>query len=102
MTTATEAIITSELDIIEDLAPYNDPDDGKDHFAHIVRPADNENIIAPGLQPMAKDIVDTARLMRYEIVALCGYKFIPERNPKKYPPCETCLDIAGMIVIGGS
>jgi hypothetical protein len=46
----------------------------------------------------AQDIVDTARMLGSEITALCGYKFIPMRNPEKYEACQQCMDIAGFIM----
>jgi len=33
-----------------------------------------------------------------EIVALCGFKFIPQHNPDKYDACEACIKIAGDIM----
>jgi hypothetical protein len=28
-----------------------------------------------------------------EVVALCGWKFIPQRDPEKYPICQRCQRI---------
>lgn len=34
-----------------------------------------------------------ARVEAIEVEALCGYKWIPSRNPAVYPLCSKCLDI---------
>lgn len=79
-----------------DIIPYNDTDDGKDHLTHIINPPANGHIYQPGMT--AQDIVDTARITREFVIALCGHKFVPERDPQKYPACQTCFDIAGLIM----
>jgi hypothetical protein len=56
-----------------------------EHRAHIVRRPDN--------QQSAEAWVTEARVFGYEVEALCGHKWIPARNPEKYPVCEACRDI---------
>lgn len=41
----------------------------------------------------AQDIVFEARVFGHTLTALCGHKFVPERDPQKYPPCQKCLEI---------
>lgn len=82
--------------INEELIPYDDTDDGKDHKAHIVNPPMNLHIYRRGMSP--QDIVDTARLTGQEVVALCGYKWVPKRNPDKYDVCDVCMKIAEGIM----
>lgn len=37
------------------------------------------------------------------VEALCGKKWVPNRDPKRYPVCPTCVDVyAGRIMGGGS
>lgn len=81
-----------KLDTVEQIVPYEDTDDGKSHLTHIVNPPMNPHLWSPGMT--AQDIVNLARLTGKEVVALCGYKWIPVRNPDKYPVCQTCVDIA--------
>lgn len=89
--------IQQEIELVEtDLVPYEDIDDGKDHLTHIINETDNLHIWRNGMS--AQDIVDTARLIGEHVVALCGYKWVPKRNPEKYPVCQTCFDIAGQIM----
>lgn len=67
--------------------------------SHYVRPADNG--VRSGDDPTtARDIVDLARLGGYEVVALCGYRWIPQADPKKHPICEACIDV-GAAILGG-
>ncbi len=85
---------TSVLDV--EVVPYEDTDDGAEHRTHIVRPADN-GVYDADDPTTAKDIVDMARMAGTEVVALCGYRWVPKRNPEKYPACEKCFEIAGLI-----
>ena len=53
-------------------------DDGDhDRFAHYVRKAD-----------LMKAYVDGEA-----IVALCGKKWVPTRDPERYPVCPTCKEL---------
>jgi len=49
-----------------------------DHFSHIVYPADK---------------VTEAIINGTPVTALCGHTWVPSRDPKKYPVCETCKDV---------
>lgn len=73
-------------------------DDGKDHKTHIVNPPKNLHIWQPGMT--AQEIVDIARVTGQEVTALCGYKWVPKRNPDKYDVCQPCMDIAGELMRG--
>ena len=85
-----EVVRTDEL-----LVPYEDDDDPNVH-THIVRPGDNGHGGAD--DPMtAQDVVDQARMLGIEVVALCGHRWVPKRNPEKYPPCGACFEMAGLI-----
>lgn len=83
-------------DEIIELDLYEDTDDGNEHLTHIVNPPGNTHIWQIGMS--SKDVVDIARWNGIEITALCGYKFVPKRNPEKYPACQSCFDIAGAIM----
>jgi len=55
------------------------------HRAHIVkRPADRES---------ADGWVTEARVLGLEVEALCGHRWIPAKDPEKYPVCQTCRDV---------
>lgn len=86
-----ETITETPLSDLEDLFPHEDIDDGKDHKTHIVTEAMNDHIWEAGMN--AQDVVDIARAVGEEVVALCGYRWIPKRNPEKYDLCKTCADI---------
>lgn len=86
------AISTESTTIdLTDLNPYEDVDDGKDHKTHIINVEKNEHL---GFGDDPQMMVDTARFLEVEIEALCGYKWIPKRNPEKYPVCMECMKIA--------
>lgn len=74
--------------------PYED--DGNNRLTHIVSPPENPHIFTPGME--AQDIVNLARYTGQEVVALCGYKWVPKHNPDKYDACQRCMDIAGAIM----
>jgi len=78
-----------------DLLPFEDDDDPDVH-THIVRPGDNTHILR-GSQVTGADIVFSARLSGKHVNALCGHRFVPKRNPEKYPACEACFRLAGQI-----
>ena len=84
--------VDTSLDIKEELAPFTDTDDGEKHLSHII------HVWQQGMN--ATNIVEIARLTGQELVALCGYRWIPMRDPRKYPACKTCVDIAANIMIG--
>ena len=61
-----------------------DLETGKPQVAHIVK-------TEPGESAVAK--VTEARIYGYPIEALCGEVFVPQRDPKKLPLCQTCKEI---------
>lgn len=54
-------------------------DDGGDHdrFSHYVK----------------KDKILPSTVEGTPVVALCGKKWVPSRNPERYPVCPECKDI---------
>ena len=71
------------------VAPVADPvlDDGDhDRFAHYVR----------------KEDIVRANVEGVPVVALCGKKWIPNRDPSKYQICPACKEIMGAIKGAGS
>lgn len=65
-------------------------------LTHIVNPPMNEHVGGPGLT--SKEIVFIAREFHIEVVALCGYRWVPVNDPEKYPVCEECMRIAGIYI----
>ncbi len=62
-------------------------DDGDhDRFAHYVR---KEDIVRANVEGVA-------------VQALCGKKWIPNRDPNRFPVCPTCKEIMGAIRGSGS
>ena len=56
-----------------------------DRFAHYVRKSD---IVRSAVEGMP-------------VVALCGKKWIPNRNPEKFPVCPTCKEIFDALKAAG-
>lgn len=57
---------------------------GRPQVAHIVK-------TEPGESAVAK--VTEARVYGYPVEALCGERFVPQRDPKKVPMCGVCKEI---------
>ncbi len=61
----------------EQIAPDITDDGDHDRFAHYVRKSD---IVRSNVEGVP-------------VVALCGKKWIPNRDPDRYPVCPTCKEI---------
>lgn len=58
--------------------------DDKDNATHIVKTKGNENAAA---------LVTEARIFGFPVEALCGYVWIPTKDPNNHPICQKCKDI---------
>lgn len=81
------------------ILPFEDLDDPS-ALSHYIRPLDNEHITGPGSTMSAQDIADTARLLGAEVVALCGYRWVPKANPAKHQVCGECVEVGVQISLG--
>jgi hypothetical protein len=74
-----------------DLAPREITDEttetGEPTAAHIVKVQPGENAAA---------VVLEARVMGTPVEALCGFVWVPSRDPKQLPVCEKCKSIYSM------
>jgi Protein of unknown function (DUF3039) len=61
---------------VETPAPIDTDDGDHDRFAHYAR----------------KDDVTRAYITGEAITALCGKKWVPTRDPSRYPICPTCVE----------
>lgn len=77
--------------------PYEESNDPT-RRTHIVNPPANLHIWRDPMS--AQDIVDIARARGLEVVALCGYTWVPKHNPEKFDACEECFRIAGELMSG--
>ena len=73
----------TSVDIEERTRPQ-ESDTGDQVRAHIVK--------APAGRH-AEAYVTEARVMGFEVEALCGKRWIPQRDPAKHPICEACAAI---------
>jgi hypothetical protein len=73
-------------DLDEKLDERTDEDlrTGEPKAAHIVK-------TDPGVSAVAT--VTEARIFGYPVEALCGERFVPQRDPKKLPMCQVCKEI---------
>ncbi len=60
---------------------------GEPTAAHIVKVKRGENAAA---------VVLEARVMGTPVEALCGFVWVPSRDPKQLPVCEKCTSIYGL------
>lgn len=60
---------------------------GEPTRAHIVKVGPGENAAAKSLE---------ARVTGTPIEALCGYVWVPSRDPKRLPMCEECKNVYEM------
>jgi hypothetical protein len=70
-----------------DLDPVETTETGEPTSAHIVKTKRGENAAA---------VVLEARIMGTPIEALCGFVWVPSRDPKQLPLCEECKSIYEM------
>jgi hypothetical protein len=70
-----------------DLDPVETTETGEPTSAHIVKTKRGENAAA---------VVLEARIMGTPIEALCGFVWVPSRDPKQLPICEQCKNIYSM------
>ena len=70
------AVITKEKEDLE-----IDDEGDHDRYAHYVRKAD----------------IVRANVEGVPVVALCGKKWIPNRDPERYPVCPTCKEIKSRL-----
>lgn len=61
--------------------------------SHIIRKDDKESAQA---KVMAAYVEGTP------LVALCGYTWVPSRDPENYPVCQACLDVVKGIESRGN
>ncbi|MBG7603708.1 MAG: DUF3039 domain-containing protein [Actinobacteria bacterium] len=70
-----------------ELDPAIDTETSEPTAAHIVKTKRGENAAA---------VVLEARVMGTPVEALCGYVWVPSRDPKQLPLCEECKSIYEM------
>jgi len=78
-------LITMPVETLDPLAVPVTDDGDHERFAHIVK----------------KDDQMAGYVMGAMVTALCGKKWIPSRDPEKYPVCPTCVEVWSMMKLGG-
>lgn len=82
MTTPLTTTTLPDVDL--DRRTDEDTRTGEPPVAHIVRTEPGESAIAK---------VTEARVFGFPVEALCGERFVPQRDPKKLPMCQACKEI---------
>lgn len=88
----------TSTDLLDLIAPYKESED-PDRRTHLVRPVENLHV-THGVEMSAQSIVDIARMNGQEVVALCGYRWVPMHNPESYEACGPCFKMAEWIMQG--
>ena len=70
-----------------ELDPDIETETGEPTAAHIVKTKRGENAAA---------VVLEARVMGTPVEALCGFVWVPSRDPKSLPVCEKCKSVYSM------
>lgn len=91
-------LVTEESITITDIFPYEDSDAGAEHRTHIINPPDNMHIWHPGME--ISEVVQIARITQQPVKCLCGFLFVPSRDPERYDACEKCVEVAGELMRG--
>ena len=81
---AAEVEITPAVIVEEETQLRIDDDGDHDRFSHYVRKAD---IVRSNVEGVP-------------VIALCGKKWIPNRDPERYPVCPTCKEIKARLPKG--
>jgi hypothetical protein len=69
------------VEIIEEQTVPITGDGDHERFAHIIRKSDEMKGYAMG----------------EEVTALCGKKWVPSRDPNRYPVCPTCREVLSAL-----
>lgn len=65
-------------------------ENGQQRRTHIVNcPADKASTVA---------WLAEAAVEGLEVEALCGHRWVPVRDPRRFPICQACVDAAGIII----
>lgn len=63
---------------------------GKQRLTHIVNcPDDKESTVA---------WLAEATVMGLYVTALCGHKWVPVYDPKRFPICHPCIEVANILI----
>lgn len=73
--------------VLADTSPTETTADDDSHYTHIV--------YTPGRDTEA--ILLKARIDGTPVEALCGFVWVPQRDPKKHPLCEACLEATNIM-----
>lgn len=64
------------------------------------KPAEHSHIVnCPPEWPTTAAWLTEAIAKRLPVTALCGYVWVPGRNPLRFPVCPACVEMANLIVM---
>ncbi len=81
-----EAPQIGTVEVLEHQTVPTTGDGDHERFSHIIK----------------KDDEMKGYVMGEPVIALCGKKWVPTRDPQKFPVCPTCIETLGRIRAAGS
>lgn len=71
---------------LEEETKIGDPEKAEDDpiYSHIIERQEDKT---------APEIILEAMVNGTPVTALCGYVWVPSRDPEKHPPCPKCIEI---------
>ncbi len=86
MTSPQTPLRTAPVEVLEERPDAVIDEGDREKMSHIIRKDDEMKGYALG----------------EEVEALCGKRWVPTRDPQKFPVCPTCLEVLGQIRSAGS
>jgi len=86
MTSPQTPLRTAPVEVLEERPDATIDDGDREKMSHIIRKDDEMKGYALG----------------EEVEALCGKRWVPTRDPQKFPVCPTCLEVLGHIRAAGA
>lgn len=69
-----------------------------------VDPTDTDNgvlthiVNCPEDKPSTEAWLTEARVLGLTVTAVCGYRWVPQRDPEKFPICMACVEAANILI----
>lgn len=77
------------MTVLETTPQTTDPDlQDENRMAHIVGPIYTDHRKITGGERITEAMVNGT-----PVEALCGFIFVPSRDPNNYPPCQACVEV---------
>jgi hypothetical protein len=81
---------TTESPTVAEHTEVEFDESGNQRLTHIVNCPDDKGSTVAWLAE--------ATVMGLEVTALCGHKWVPVRDPKRFPICRPCIEAANILI----